>query len=94
MNINKLQVILSRCKAADETTLKDIDISTISKLQVDEYLTGSRVAVKVYLYSSGKTGNNKPYRYPGSMKYENYISFRDALKKEINNDDDFEEDLI
>jgi len=58
----------------------DFTYEDISKVGFEKYVGSDRGTIKIFFYSRGKSGNNKPYSLDGRT-FTEYIQFDELLEK-------------
>lgn len=80
MDLEKVHAVLKRCYASDGTPFPiDLGIKVISKIVSEQYVDADNCRLKIYIYSKGKVGNNKPYEYETLLADERIIKFKKSV---------------
>lgn len=80
MDLSKVHAVLKRCYASDGTPFPiELGVKVISKIVSEQYVDADKSRLKIYIYSKGKVGNNKPYEYETLLDDNRLLQFKKAV---------------
>jgi len=87
--------IMGQCKTSSGQVL-DTDINTpqdVSRIMFTQYTNAASGELKLFLYSRGRTTNNKPYIYNKRLSRKKYNIIMDMFDSIFSHDVDNDSDL-
>jgi len=73
---------------SDNSPSSELTHEDISKVTYEEYIGQDKGAISFFFYSSGKVGNNKPFRLK-NIAIEDYIKLKDMISSNRGTEDIF-----
>jgi hypothetical protein len=93
MDAETIRTVLGKCFASDGKSVPiEDEFRNISKIVSEQYMDANKCRMKIYIYSIGKTGNNKPYEYSRLITDEQFMEFKQSVIRERTHQDNKEED--
>lgn len=90
---SRIDGLLLRMAYSDGSKPSEVNHFMITKVQTDEYIGQSNVSMKVFLRSSGKSGNNKPLTFKADVKKGFVSKFCEEVNWLRDNYDPMNEDI-
>jgi hypothetical protein len=91
---DKLEEIVTMFEAKDGEVLKIEDIGNLSSTEIKNYFDDTSVVLKLFVKSSGKSGNNKPYIFNKRLTINQALAVVEKLSSTRKIKDSFFDDIF